>query len=421
MNAKIIEQKSNSIVVQVEIPISKSMLTSEENIQTALNEAGLEATNYALNRFDTDGTPLKIGNKRYTTKGQVPKIYQTPYGEVQIHRHVYQSSSGGATFCPLENNARIIVGSTPKFSKMVSSKYSEVGATRVQVDLDENHGRYISRSFIQDISEAVAKVLERKQESWEYDIPEDAENVSSIGISLDGTCMFIVGDGYRVAMVGTISLYDKNGERLYTHYTAAAPEYGKASFYHEFEKDIKRVQKLYPDAVSVGIADGAKDNWIFLNKYTSQQILDYFHAAEYLTLVSQAGFNRKHEGKEWLEKSRHKLKHEEFGAEVLLNEIRGFSSRKLTEAKKEKIKGAVTYFENHFYQMNYKQYKEKKYPIGSGVIEAACKVIIKQRLCNSGMKWKEKGATAVLRLRCVNKSDGKWSQIWDKINRYGGF
>ena len=56
------------------------------------------------------------------------------------------------------------VGSTPKFAKMVSSKYSETGATRVQIDLDENHGRYISRSFIQDISEAVAKAIEKKQE-----------------------------------------------------------------------------------------------------------------------------------------------------------------------------------------------------------------------------------------------------------------
>ncbi len=40
-------------------------------------------------------------------------------------------------------------------------------------------------------------------------------------------------------------------------------------------------------------------------------------------------------------------------------------------------------------------------PIGSGVTEAACKVIVKQRLCCSGMKWKESGAAAVLSLRCL--------------------
>ena len=38
-------------------------------------------------------------------------------------------------------------------------------------------------------------------------------------------------------------------------------------------------------------------------------------------------------------------------------------------------------------------------PIGSGVTEAACKVIVKQRLCGSGMKWTEPGAAVVLSLR----------------------
>ena len=55
-------------------------------------------------------------------------------------------------------------------------------------------------------------------------------------------------------------------------------------------------------------------------------------------------------------------------------------------------------------------------PIGSGVIEAACKVIIKQRLCQSGMKWTDTGAKTVLALRCLNESDSMWKQFWDKIS-----
>ena len=69
--------------------------------------------------------------------------------------------------------------------------------------------------------------------------------------------------------------------------------------------------------------------------------------------------------------------------------------------------------------VDYYSYRKKKWPIGSGVIEAACKVIIKQRLCNSGMKWTDDGARTVLALRCFNKSDGMWEQFWNKINRYG--
>src|SRR3954467_4275251 len=47
--------------------------------------------------------------------------------------------------------------------------------------------------------------------------------------------------------------------------------------------------------------------------------------------------------------------------------------------------------------MDYPRLVESRMPIGSGVTEAACKVLVKQRLCGSGMKRKEPGAAAVLR------------------------
>ncbi len=355
----------------------------------------------------------------YTTKGRVPKIYQTPYGEIELNRHVYQTNRGGETFCPLEKDARVIVSSTPKFAKMVSSKYSKGGSQSVQQDLMENHSRYISRSFIQDISEAVASTIEDKNEKWEYHIPISTEEVQAIGISLDGTCMLMVEEGYRQAMVGTIALYDKTGERLYTLYTSTAPEYGKTKFLTEFEKEIRQVKLKYPNVTYVGIADGAKDNWTFLERNTEFQIVDYFHATEYLSIVAENGFRQKGESKEWLNDACHKLKHEEGGAKEVLKDIKELSTNKNTEEKLKKIGSAITYFENHLHQMNYKEYIKKHFPIGSGIVEAACKVIIKQRLCNSGMKWKIKGAQSVLCLRCFNYSDSKWSQFWNKINKYG--
>ena len=51
--------------------------------------------------------------------------------------------------------------------------------------------------------------------------------VTTIGIGIDGTCLLMCQDGWREAMVGTISLYDQAGERLHTLYIGATPEYGK--------------------------------------------------------------------------------------------------------------------------------------------------------------------------------------------------
>jgi len=51
------------------------------------------------------------------------------------------------------------------------------------------------------------------------------------------------------------------------------------------------------------------------------------------------------------------------------------------------LQTSITYFQNNFKRMDYANYVKMKYPIGSGVTEAACKVMVKQRLCGSGMKW----------------------------------
>ena len=123
--------------------LSGDMLTSEELIQQGVNLAGLLATEHALSRFDTDGTAIKVGGKKYTSKGQFSKTYQCSFGEFELYRHVYQSNEGGGTYCPLDNDGRILVFSTPKYAKMVSNKYSQFGALKVQRDLRENHARSI--------------------------------------------------------------------------------------------------------------------------------------------------------------------------------------------------------------------------------------------------------------------------------------
>src|SRR5436853_5747439 len=109
MPATLIERQENAVTIALRIPLSRSMLDTEEAIQQALNQAGVLASAEALQQFDTDGSPLDLGATHWTSKGQEPKTYQTPYGEAVVSRHVYQTSQGGATFCPLERDARIVL------------------------------------------------------------------------------------------------------------------------------------------------------------------------------------------------------------------------------------------------------------------------------------------------------------------------
>jgi hypothetical protein len=55
-------------------------------------------------------------------RGRHPKVYQSPDGEVQVERDVYQTSRGGRIHCPLEHQARIIRGATRRFASQLSHK-----------------------------------------------------------------------------------------------------------------------------------------------------------------------------------------------------------------------------------------------------------------------------------------------------------
>jgi hypothetical protein len=396
------------------------MLDTEEAIQQALNHAGVLATAEALHQFDTDGSPLVFGSTRWTSKGQEPKTYQTPYGEVSVDRHVYQTGAGGTTFCPLERDARIILTATPRFAKQVSNKYGEGPAARVVKDLTANHGRPVSLAFVQDTAAVVAAVVQAKEEQWHYATPRLKEPIHSIGVGVDGTCMFVVDDGHRQAMVGSISLYDQEGERQHTIYVAATPEYGKETFYQRMARELEHVRQLYPAAHRSGIADGSEDNWTFLRQHTQDECIDFYHAAGYLYWVAKAV----HPGapsaqQQWLDENCHKLKHEPGYAKKLLQEMEALPTAGLSATVVEELEKAKTYFRNHHQQMNYGERLEAKLPIGSGVTEAACKTIVKMRMCRGGAKWKEAGAAAVLSLRTLIYTEGRWEQFWAKIDRYG--
>jgi len=420
MKASIVEQDGNTVTLQLQVQLSKSMLETEENIQEALNEAGCLASQLALAQFDTDGSPLTHSGMKWFSKGMTEKHYETPYGEVVLARHVYQTAQGGKSYCPLDERARIVVSTTPRFARMVSHKFATMASPQVAADLSENHHRKVARSYLQRLSEAVASLAQAKEELWSYRTPKLAEAVHSVALGVDGSCMLLCEDGYRQAMVGSISLYDRAGQRQHTIYVGATPEYGKAKFIARMTQEINHVKQLYPAATYLGVADGAKDNWPFLEAHTNAQILDFYHASSYLAKAASAAYPRsKVKRQAWLEASCHQLKHQAGAAAAILADMRKLQDKKLSASIRQGLEAAITYFTNNLPRMNYSQHLAQAHPIASGVTEAACKTLLKQRLCAAGMRWKERGASMVLSLRALVLTSGRWQQFWSKINQFG--
>ena len=345
--AKIVSHEGNELTLQVTVKISESLMEMENAILDGCNEMGSLATAEALQKFDTDGSPIKLGEVKMTVRDKTNKTYQTPYGGVLIQRNVYQSSKGGKIYCPLKNNAQIIRGATPKFAQQISHKYANMNAPAVCQDLKENHHRKIAHSYLQDVSDWVGSIAQAKEEIWDYATPTLNEAISTVVVSLDGAFILMREEGYREAMVGNISLYDVTGKRQHTIYLGEAPEYGKGTFLHRLEKEISRIKKQYPDALYLGIADGAKNNWTFLEKHTSRQLLDYFHVTEYLAAVSYAAYPGKTDKPKreiWLNERCTQLKHDSKATKKLIDEMHRLTRKtSLTKSIKENLDAALTY------------------------------------------------------------------------------
>jgi hypothetical protein len=396
------------------------LLETEYAIRQALSEAGLLVTAEALRQFDTDGSPFQIGAARYTSKGQEPKAYQTPYGETVVHRHVYQTSRGGPTFCPLERDARVVLTSTPRFAQMVSHKYAEMPGARVVADLEASHGRTTSLNVVQRLADAVGSVAQAKEEPWHYATPELDVPVATVGVGLDGTCTLLTEHGHRQAVVGTVSLYDGRGERLHTIYVVATAWAGQDTLRQRLAREIDHVRQLYPRARLAGVADGAPDNWDFLGRYTDDACVDFSHAVDHLRGASGAAHpDDVREQREWLEHRRRRLKHEPAAAAALLAELEGLAARPPSEEARQGLDGAVSFFRGQHTRMDYARRVKDRLPIGSGVTEAACKTLVEMRLSRSRARWREQGAAAVLSLRALSYTPGRWRQFWAKVDRYG--
>lgn len=87
--------------------------------------------------------------------------------------------------------------------------------------------------------------------------------------------------------------------------------------------------------------------------------------------------------------------------------------RQLAPAARERVERLCGYFDNHKTRMHYDQYLAAGYPIASGVIEGACRHVVKDRLERAGMRWTVPGARAMLNLRCA-VINGQW----DEFNRF---
>ena len=219
--------------------------------------------------------------------------------------------------------------------------------------------------------------------------------------------------GYCEAGCATLSFYDKLGDRLSTIQVGRMPEHKKATLKKMLTAELAHVLAQRPDLKLVKVADGARDNWDYLATLPpGVELIDFYHAAEHLraALVEAYG-ETSPKGLAQFEKLRHTLRHSPDGADKV---IRALKHLRDTQPRNKKIQTDLTYFRRNRDRMKYSAAAAENLPIGSGVVEAACKTLVTQRMKRSGMRWLPEGGQAILTLRSLvqsNRFDRGWALL----------
>ena len=158
----------------------------------------------------------------------------------------------------------------------------------------------------------------------------------------------------------------------------------------------------------VFVADGAAWIWKLVDFYypDAVQIVDWFHAEEYLPPIAEKAFEQDQERQtQWLEQVKEDLWEGQVDNVIATCQELAKHPRAGPEAQK-----ASTYYTNNRKRLNYAEFRRDGYMIGSGIVESACKQIVTNRLKRSGARWTEAGAKETAKARAAWLS-GQWNQL----------
>jgi hypothetical protein len=176
------------------------------------------------------------------------------------------------------------------------------------------------------------------------------------------------------------------------------------------EMTSRRVDDSRP---AVCIMDGEQSLWnmrdVFQPDVSLVDIVDLLHVTPRLWDAAALFYSRGSRAAEKFVRER-VLRILHGDVQAVIRGLRRMGTQKLAGKKRADLKKICNYFEKNRERMRYDEYLAAGYPIASGVIEGACRHIVKDRMERTGMNWVIAGAQAMLDLRCVYLCE-KWDEF----------
>jgi hypothetical protein len=330
--------------------------------------------------------------------------------------------SVGRGFFPLDEELGLLPGKlTPRGHENLVRLGSWIPFEQSVQVYEDLMGIQVSRIVSQNYTEAAGAAYEEIQDAeakrLEKEMPEPEACNAKLQVSADGAMVPLVHGLWaevKTVVIGEVQeAVEKHGEKIvrtqnlsYFSRKTDAETFGNLALVEFHRRGVEKAPAV------AAIMDGAEWEQGFVDYHCPQatRILDFAHAAEHISAIGEVEYGENTpESQAWLRAQLHGLKHN--GPDQLLLDLQEIQAQRPAS---EAIAKNLAYLTKRQAQMRYPTFQAQGWPIGSGAVESANKIVVEARLKGSGMHWAEEHVNPMLCLRNIICSD-RWAADWPKI------
>ncbi len=355
-----------------------------------------------------------------SARGEQTRWIQTTGGQaVQVTRTYGTCPACGEGFFPLDEQLGLLAGGlTPRAEETLVRLATWMPYAQAQELLADLVGIGVSKATARRATlttgQAALALDEAEEARLKQEAPQAPEGADKQQLSADGAMVHLVGGEWvevKTLILGEVTR-NQRGEvctqQLSTFSRLAEAErFTEAALVETHRRGLERASAV------CAVQDGAEwlQKLVDYQRADAVRIVDFAHAAEYLSGIGQAV--QAAGGRlpaRWFEGVRHWLKHQ--GPERVLKHLSWLAARYPKAAIQEKL----AYVQKREAHMQYPIYQQAGWPIGSGSVESANKVVVEARLKGAGMRWERHNVNPLLTLRNA-VCNRRWNETWQATRK----
>jgi hypothetical protein len=382
---------------------------------------------------------LQFEGRLYRRRRKHRRSVATLFGPVELRRRLYEPlEREPSSIHPLELRLGGAAGlATPALAERVGRWGTDHTPHQVRARLEKDHGVHWScttlRKLLGSLRAGMAPHRHASQVDHVVSWLEQARASSgrfrpTLAVGRDGIYVPLRHGVGQEGSTATLSVLDRRGQRLGTVYLGHMPESGQGTLTAQISALLRDIFRQV-DSQSLRLVYVTDEGYHPSDYYHSVlkkmidprrpwrslewlRIVDFYHACQYMQQLADTIFDTGAEAQSWAKQMRHVLKTKTKGVVRVLQSASALRRGRALRGQAAAYNQAYAYIQKRTQWMQYQAYKRQKLPLGSGITEAACKIVFTQRLKRSGMSWTIEGGQIIVDLRVI------WlSGVWDEVHQ----